>query len=220
MLKSELRNTHTPKTRRRMIAWNLFITLMFCSRVILFGRSFQFMQMNPLRQISSRLSRRSGLLQNNRVELFSTTDSTKQLYDYSHLPSETLFIIDGTAMLYHAYHSRNSKDRFQNAVFSDEYSTKLFSKLSVELQKEVNGLLIKDSSAESSADKASKVKLSSSAISAMLYHFAYFVKTVKPAYIAIAFDYGKDTFRSKLLPSYKTHRPKVISFELHLFITI
>ena len=164
----------------------------FCKRIVGFGKS----------QVSRHLS---------------TTNADSKVNDHSNLPAETLYIIDGTAMLFHAYFSRSSKEKFQDAVFKEEFSTKLYNKLSVELQKEVKEIWEQDelkSEATTSttvdiSTTSSSQLLSCSALSSMVYLFAHFIRTVKPTYIAIAFDYGRDTFRSQLYPNYKKQRPKV-----------
>lgn len=70
------------------------------------------------------------------IPLSLGAEQSRSLNTYSKetLPSETLYIIDGTAMLYQAYFSRESKEeRNLHAVFTEKFSTKLTEKIAVKL---------------------------------------------------------------------------------------
>lgn len=53
-------------------------------------------------------------------------------FTYKDLPPETLYVLDGTAMLFHAYFSRESSspDLLEHAVFTDAFAQQLLNKLS------------------------------------------------------------------------------------------
>jgi len=117
----------------------------------------------------------------------TTTISSKQI-THDQLPAETIYILDGTALLFHAYFSRQHNDGYKNVYLSKEYTTS-------------NGIKsTKDNSNDNEND------IACGALTVMAFNFARFIRNVKPKYVAVAFDANSDTFRKKLYPSYKAQR--------------
>jgi 5'-3' exonuclease len=158
----------------------------------------------------------------NKVYSFSRAKSkplksakTDVFFHHKNLPSETLYILDGTAMLYYAYFSSSSRTEFQNATFTSYFSNEWVSKQSAEtidrFQAEFSDL--NTNTAESTPATTRPFDpsaLSCSALVAMARNFAHFVNQVHPSYLAITFDSSVPTFRKQLFPAYKKQRKKVL----------
>lgn len=127
------------------------------------------------------------------------------------LPSETLFIFDGTAMLYQCYHGSEAKSTFQDAIFSESFKDRLLADLPhlvLPSAPELSAAVVEpltDGSDPYFID--SSLPLPCTALSSMMMTFARFVRDLQPSYLAVAFDTGRN-FRCDLMPSYKAHRPK------------
>jgi hypothetical protein len=159
---------------------------------------------NPLRSASSSLA-----------------GSPSSTLSYSDLPNDTLFVLDGTAMLYYAHYSNASRTRFNDALFSSDFTKDWISRQSVETMNRFQKLESLDTIAEDSllltASPLSPPEISSlscSALSTMMYNFARFINLVHPNYLAIAFDSKVPTFRKELFDQYKKQRKKVRPFSV------
>ena len=132
--------------------------------------------------------------------------STSTSYSYSHtsLPEETLFILDGTAMLFKSYFSRENKGDYQDALMQPELVAKIIDDLAF-TEEEINQLKILYPHPNGDEDS---VQIGCGTLIAMAMHFARFVRDVKPKYVAVTFDAGKDVlFRRDIYPEYKRNRP-------------
>jgi hypothetical protein len=150
---------------------------------------------------------------------------------FENLPPETLYILDGTAMLYQAHFSRESREgEFGTATFTPTYAEQLRRTLPERVLKGLNArdlslsLSVTDASLSLEANTSTEsVKIEENttttevqkqpipcgAIGVMAMTFARFVGKVRPEYVAAVFDTDKKTFRSAMLPSYKKQRPEV-----------
>eukprot|EP00752_Nemacystus_decipiens_P009700 g8663.t1 len=109
----------------------------------------------------------------------SAAGSPKTPLTHQQLPDESIYILDGTSMLFRAFYGRGA-----------------------------GGYLGSNGATEVGA------------VLAMGIEFAQFINEVKPRYIAMAFDVGRDTtFRRKLYPAYKAHR-KPVPVDLNLQIPL
>jgi hypothetical protein len=131
------------------------------------------------------------------------------------LPKETLYIFDGTAMLYHAHHSRESSFRHADATLTPELSTEICNRLQLDMKAyiaEKHGLTSKGNSEALGSDltalceetlqppglNENSIPLSCGALVGMATRFARFVRDVRPCYVAVAFDAGGKTFRDSM----------------------
>ncbi len=132
------------------------------------------------------------------------------------LPTETLYILDGTAMLYQAHFSRESKEgEFATATFATPYAKQLRGRLSDKLKSALDArdaLLAPGNDGTDERDiLTNNVAMPCNAVAAMAMTFARFVRNVRPGYVAAVFDTDKKTFRSSMMTSYKKQRPEVRS---------
>eukprot|EP01038_Epipyxis_sp_PR26KG_P013068 gene13068-17517_t len=124
---------------------------------------------------------------------------SKEIYDdyypftYTNLPEETIYIIDGTALLHSSYYSTEHKNNHLDSFFSSNVSSTIIEKLSINNNKELLSIL-------------SSQALRCGALVAMTMHFARFIRDIQPKYVVIAFDFGKKTFRNQIYPEYKQQR--------------
>lgn len=189
-------------------------------------------------------------------------------YSVAHktLPEETLYIFDGTAMLFLSYfasggvsngmkNGSNLKPATNNedpdsmqffsqggALLSPELNRRIIASMNddqvriminclAELDPTAASSTITSTDAASTSDTTStsssttvasptapapvtaedreKLQLRCEPLVVMLMQFARFVRDVKPKYVAVAFDAGRTTFRTKLYPQYKEHRTPV-----------
>jgi len=114
---------------------------------------------------------------------------------YKDLPSETLYILDATSMIYNAYFSREGVSDFGDSFMS------------------VSGSGFEGGSCDGNHDS----KVSSSALTTMSMHFARFIRDVKPRYVVAALDVSRTTFRSDLYTPYKQQRPSTPHDLAHQF---
>lgn len=128
-----------------------------------------------------------GIPRNDDVSLHATTDTiiktseedneiVSPKFDFRELPGETLYILDGTSMLYNAYYSRESSNDFYD----------------------VRTKKVKEDGEE--------IEIHCGALAAMSMHFARFIRDVKPRYVCAALDASSKTFRNDLYPAYKEQR--------------
>lgn len=116
-------------------------------------------------------------------------------YTVENLPEETIYILDGTSMLYNAYFSKES------ILYSE---VQLSLELSTSITNYINSFYI-------SNDKSSFIPenplLPAGALVTLISQFVRFIRDVKPRYLIACFDAGKKNFRHELYPLYKQQRP-------------
>ena len=143
------------------------------------------------------------------------------------LPHDTLYILDGTSLLFQAYHSREHLDQFDKCILSNEFSAKLQKKMNIDMAAYNEEVLALTSSRESrgasawgfasvdtnndnidstSIDNETHSRVYCGALSIMSLKFARFIRDVRPRYFAVAFDTGSKTFRNEIYPEYKGTR--------------
>lgn len=121
------------------------------------------------------------------VQKFSTIS---RQFSHEKLPSETIYILDGTALLFHAFYSRQHNEGYKNIYLSKEYT------MTYNINIKNNNINIGE------ADN----NIACGALTVMALNFARFIRNVKPKYVAVAFDTNSNTFRRKLYPAYKAQR--------------
>jgi hypothetical protein len=163
----------------------------------------------------------------------SPWDPTKQkaaAAAHDDLPEETLYIIDGTSMLYNAHFSRENQNYWREAYLSPEESAKVIAHWGMDRLLHVPPPPSKtatDGGNDNNDDTDTPVFDDSlspilfvdddngqptvpvvhcGALTTMLLHFARFIRDVRPRYVAMAFDAGRITFRNEMYPEYKQHR--------------
>jgi hypothetical protein len=133
------------------------------------------------------------------------------------LSAETLYILDGTAMMFQAHFSAQARS------MTNPMSSSIISPQTTNSAETISFLPSGPQFKSSYLDRLSKdapriaeglSSLSSpplaNALVTMVDNFARLVKDVKPRYVAVAFDSGrKDCFRRALFPLYKAQRPSV-----------
>jgi hypothetical protein len=142
------------------------------------------------------------------------------------LPEETLYILDGTAMLFQAYYSREHAYQYSEVVIAEPLAAALRAELqldmvayraefaeaaaaafkirrgtskgkkSVENTKESDSITAQGGVAEMETEEDER--LFCGALVVMALNFARFVRDVKPRYVAVAFDAGRHTFRNDM----------------------
>lgn len=139
-----------------------------------------------------------------RASLHVSSPSTS--FTHEDLPSETLYVLDGTAMLFHGYFSRESKSpELADAFFHRSTAIAMARQLSP---------------AGELRDLSNKIVLSSAALTVAALRFARFVRDVQPSYVAMAFDVSRKSLRrAELLPEYKQHRQETpLELQLQLLL--
>lgn len=127
------------------------------------------------------------------VRRFATTISSKQL-SYDQLPAETIYILDGTALLFHAHYSRQHNEGYKEVYLSKDYPLN-------NMKKDI--VISNENEIETNNDNND---VACGALTVMAINFARFIRNVKPKYVAVAFDANSNTFRKKLYPLYKAQR--------------
>ncbi len=118
-------------------------------------------------------------------------------FTHEQLPEETLFIVDGTSLLFTSYFSRYNQNELKDCYLTQEFSAKVLKDIKINPED------------QSSFDQAVALQdglVPCGALTAMMHNFARFIKDVKPRYIVAAFDAGKGTFRHEIYPEYKRQR--------------
>lgn len=110
---------------------------------------------------------------------------------FASLPEDTLYIIDGTAMLFQAYFSNEAKN--QEGVYFD--------------QTYLEDLLRQHPTLFRKHDVPSLNKVPCNAIYVMLLNYARFIRDVNPKYVACALDAATGSVRREVFPAYKAQRP-------------
>jgi 5'-3' exonuclease len=140
--------------------------------------------------------------------------STNELFTTADLPSDsTLYILDGTAMLFHAFHSKEHFLQHSNAILQEETAEKVRLSLSMDMDEYNNEMHIFRHTKLSTWDTnvvAGEKQLGNDlycgALTVMALNFSRLIRDTNPKYIAIAFDTGKKSFRNELFASYKDNR--------------
>jgi hypothetical protein len=117
-------------------------------------------------------------------------------FEREHLPDETIFLIDGTSILYRSYFSSKSSNKYPNAKLTDEISAFIRKNAKYSEFEQENG------------------PINCSALITMASKFVNLLDTIKPRYAAVIFDAGGETFRNNLYPEYKQNRKKVLLYYL------
>jgi 5'-3' exonuclease len=118
-------------------------------------------------------------------------------FTYEQLPDETLYIIDGTSMLFTSYFSRYNQNELKDCYLTQELSVKVLKDIKINPE---------DESSFEQAVALYDGLVPCGALTAMMHNFARFIKDVKPRYVVAAFDAGKGTFRHEIYPEYKRQR--------------
>ena len=186
--------------------------------------------MLPFRKISTH-----GLLRTGCRIVHGQKTILRAFSSFTHrdLPDETLFIIDGTSMLYTSHFSRENMADWRDAYLTPELSANLIQEWSLlALSEEVETdewesdeerivpiLYVNkhDDDVDDDRDAVAKVPVvHCGALTTMMLQFARFVRDVKPRYVAVAFDVNGHTFRNDLYPPYKQHRSATPTYLLPL----
>lgn len=144
-------------------------------------------------------------------------------YSVTQLPEETLFVLDGTAMLFHAYFSNERQSSYTNVKLTLAESNRQIERLIKQLERyqldestaskrEKELVHVAESLVSSLDDSMIEMDGSSSrqllcgALTCMALQFARLIRDVKPKYVAVTFDSGRKTFRTDMFPEYKQQR--------------
>ena len=142
------------------------------------------------------------------------------------LPEETLYILDGTAMLFQAYHSREHANRYSKVAMAEPLAEALRAELQLDMtayraefaeatavafkrqrktaksKASVENMKVPDSINFQGKTAATKEeedeRLFCGALVVMALNFARLVRYAKPRYVAVAFDAGRHTFRNNM----------------------
>jgi hypothetical protein len=125
-------------------------------------------------------------------------NSLEYPFNRDSIPDETIFIIDGTGLIFLSYFSVEKNLKFGNNIEVENISENLMKNLNISLN---------------SAD----LKQATLALTTMASMFVSIVKFIKPKYLAIVFDAGSLTFRNTMFPDYKLNRPPVCFIILNLY---
>jgi hypothetical protein len=105
-------------------------------------------------------------------------------HSHSSTNSDTIHIIDGTALLYKAYFGLGKQKRYSNLMTNP------------------------------TTDPITGVEIPSvpfGAVAALTTMFTRYCRKVQPTHVAVVFDAGKKTFRNRLYAPYKQQRDQVIA---------
>lgn len=127
-------------------------------------------------------------------------------FDRMDLPDDTIFIVDGTSLVFQSYFSyQSSVIRDPNlalATLSEELSSELrpilkYLQISIQVPTQVASTdLLKNNE-----------HIPCGPLVAFTSHFVRLLNSTRPRYLAIVFDAGSRTFRNTLYPPYKQQRP-------------
>lgn len=167
-----------------------------------------------------------------RVDSRSDSDKpqTKSRFPFTHdmLPDETLYILDGTSMLFIGHYSKeNRRMHSRKAFLTPSLSESIMKTLHAGQQRELVLLHRQNKEEEEGlgdfdyVDEDAELTLSCAALTTMVYQFVRFVRDVRPRYIAVAFDSRTNgsTFRKEMYPDYKKSRkqsPVQLAPQFHL----
>ena len=108
-------------------------------------------------------------------------------YDHETLPDETMYILDGTAMLHRAYYSRDSRDNHASCTIGPDLVANIMKKLSYG-DDEISQLMEASGLNPFEYDDVTDVPIGCGPLIAMTLTFARFIRDVKPKYVAVVFD--------------------------------
>lgn len=117
-------------------------------------------------------------------------------------PKETMYIIDGTGLLFKSFHSMEFRNKFKNV----EYSSTLIAKINDAFP---NQTVAEPVDSNKKEKVPARTDSACGALMVMAHQFVRFVNTMKPKHLAVVFDVGRKTFRNDMFPDYKSHRPTV-----------
>jgi 5'-3' exonuclease len=106
--------------------------------------------------------------------------------DIKDLKGDTLFILDGTALLYKCFYGLGKQKYFADLMTQTRLSDTL-----------------------SSEDDRQISSTPCGAVAALAVTFTRFCRDVKPCYVVVVFDAGRQTFRNRMYAPYKQQRPEV-----------
>lgn len=132
----------------------------------------------------------------NSQRLQTRLKSSSKKFTINNVPDETMYILDGTSMLFHAYYSREHSTNHKDVIFSPHMASLLHNKLALP---------------QGEAD------LACGALVVLAMNLARIIKDLKPRYVAVAFDAGKKTFRHDQYPLYKGNREPVSGSDKTMF---
>lgn len=115
---------------------------------------------------------------------------------HADLVGETLYIIDGTALLYKSFYGLGKQKYYANLTTLVYSEQQLHSHSST-------------TSTPTNTTTATQDPLPCGAVAAMATAFTRFCRDVQPSHVAVVFDAGRVTFRNRLYPLYKQQRPEV-----------
>lgn len=158
-------------------------------------------------RVSTLFGRRTGFLGRTLSSSSGALDASTSAEGYlaRDLPDETVYIFDGTAMLFHAHYSRESRIAHGDTFLSESLSKELISMLNIdeEAYKLHMQELLGDAFVPGVSDGG---LLHCGALTVMTMNFVRFIRELQPRYVAIAFDAGTTTFRNALYQEYKCDR--------------
>ena len=199
---------------------------------------------NFLRYVKTTSAYSNNFLNTNLKASLHTVSEDKEMntnkkysFDPQSLPEETLYIFDGTAMLFHSYFANGAANNGVNktttnngnipydtttnssltgAVLNKELNKKIISSMSddeirsmLDCFNGIQGIQQKDNATNITTIDRESLQLRCEPLVSVLTNFARFIRDIKPKYVAVAFDAGRNTFRRDLYPSYKLHRTEV-----------
>lgn len=178
----------------------MFLLTNFCSKL---QRACAYKTTLRNRRLSLHSSRTDARSKSSDTAIFEPDFSE---YEYS-LPDETMYIMDGTAMLFRAYFSRENRDQYKSEMISRELVSDLIEELSLSAD-DITQLKLLSTSNDPFADESDVVPIACGSLITMALSFARFIRDVQPKYVAVVFDAGREaTFRRLAYPSYKKNRP-------------
>lgn len=171
-------------------------------------------------------------------------------YQFTHetLPEETMYIFDGTAMLFASHFMSSAAIKSKKPAVDTDQGTPAMVSVPALLSSGLNAKIVASMSDEQiadmlntfakldnenegttenlfidkmiTADDRAQLQLRCEPLVAMLFQFARLVRDIKPKYVAVAFDAGRQTFRKDLFPSYKMQRKQVYNLEFYIQLLV
>jgi hypothetical protein len=129
-------------------------------------------------------------------------------FNRNNIPDETLFILDGTSLIFKAYHSKMSFEHPE--CFLSDF---IVEQLRIEHNfTNFGGVLHSPFSvirSDLNVSLSSTHPVNGSKLTAVTSYFVRLIQTIRPRYLVVVFDSGGPTFRNEIYPDYKKHRPQV-----------
>lgn len=117
----------------------------------------------------------------------------ESFFTRENVPDETLFIIDGTSLIFRAYHSEKKNNVYSDAILSESIVKEILQENEIQLMTE-DGILIENG------------PVSCSRLVSVVSRLVQVIDEIKPRYLAVVFDAGSITFRNEIYPEYKQQR--------------